>query len=148
MTGDDLLRRVQRLKEKRLDWEDQAAENLERWGDQDVAILFLAMVEEMGEIASVLEDDIAPGTPDEDVAALRVLIQQMARLGEETRVRLEGAFEDDDGQPLPEAERLLVRQAVLKRGVSDVDDVQDELDDLAPLCYQLTWALNDERDSG
>ena len=35
-------------------WADQAEANVERWGDQGVATLFLALVEEVGEVADVL----------------------------------------------------------------------------------------------
>lgn len=128
------------------DWRDRAETNVENWGDQGVATLFLAMVEELGEVAEVLERrDIPADAASTDVQQARALICDMTSLGIRTRDYLEATFEDDDGQPLPESEREARREAILDGGVSDPDGVQGELDDLMPLGFQLSWALDDER---
>lgn len=128
-------------------WEDQAEENVERWGNQAVATLFLALVEEVGEVADVLDRDDIPQDSDVDDAVLegRRLIEDMASLGIRTRDYLEENFEDPAGAPKPESEREAVRVDLLPDGVSRPDVVQDEVDDAAPLLFQLSWALDDER---
>lgn len=131
------------------DWGDVAEENVERWGNQAVATLFLALVEEVGEVAEVLERrDMPNDMATKDVMEARALIEDMASLGIRTRDYLEENFEEPAGEsstPKSESVRREQRRGILG-DISDPDAVQDEVDDAAPLLFQLTWALQDERD--
>lgn len=121
-------------------WGDRAESNIEHWGNQAPATLFLAMIEEMGEIAQELERTQAPGSPDETPSNGRLLIAAMAALGRRTRRYLEANFEDPAGKTT--AEPAIDGTDIIAH-VSDPVAIQDELDDLMPLGWQLTWALKE-----
>jgi len=127
------------------DWGDQAEENVERWGNQSPTTLFLALVEEIGEMARELDRETEyPDDADVEAKKGKHLIRAMGDLGETTQRFLEENFEEPAGKPKPESERADFRQDIAT-SVDDVDAIQDELDDAAPLLFQLTWALQDEQ---
>lgn len=134
-------------------WQARAEENIEKWGNQAPATLFLAMVEEMGEIAEELTEQ-APGphpdNPSEAPFRGWEIIHEMADLGLETRDFLESNFEEPAGTgPMdPETRESIRHEQALGVGVvQDPEAVRDELDDLAPLCFQLRWKLNSRPES-
>lgn len=116
-------------------WPDDAVENMLRWGEQPAIDLVLAVVEEVGELADEVLNSACFDTPEAKHA--RVCLSAARDAGFVTRSFLEYSFEDDNGEPLPPDER-----PELGHGV-DADAVLDELDDLAPLCYQLARALDE-----
>lgn len=129
------------------DWGRRAQSNVEKWGNQSTLTLFLAAIEEMGEVAIELSDqdadgDHPPGTPE---AQARALVDDMATLGRETRHFLESTFEEPAGEPKPGADREDIRDDI-DILVDDPDAVQTEVDDLAPLAFQMTWALESAGD--
>lgn len=123
-------------------WNDKALENVERWGDQAVATLFLQCIEELGEIAHELQMDAGHGEIDQQAHRGFEFMIEMAGLGTRVRSYLEANFENDDGDPLPEDTRAEPRQAILG-DLDDTEGVLEELDDLAPLLFQLHWAIED-----
>lgn len=126
-------------------WNERAVDNVQRWGNQSPATLFLALVEEVGELARELDrESTYPDDADVDAKKGKHLIRAMGDLGETTQRFLEENFEEPAGKPKPESEREDFRSDIAT-SVDDVDAVQDELDDAAPLLFQLTWALDDER---
>jgi len=140
----DPVRRVATSRRKIADWSGQAEENVQRWGNQSPATLFLALVEEIGEVARELDREAIRDEGGADAKKAWELIDDMADLGFETQAFLEERFEEPAGEPKPESEREDVRSDIAT-SVDDVDAVQDELDDAAPLIVQLSWALEDER---
>lgn len=131
-----------------MQWFGTACENVGRWGNQSPALLFLAMVEELGEVAMELQDHTEPGdglppvgdydsTPHDG----RRLIADMAQLGRQTREYLEGNFDEPAGTTGSGYDDLAITG-----DVRDAEAIQDEVDDLAPLLYQLTWALQGVED--
>lgn len=127
------------------DWGERAEGNVERWGNQSPATLFLALVEEVGELARELDREVEyPDDASTEAKKGKHLIRAMGDLGETTQRFLEENFEEPAGKPKPESEREDFRSDIAG-SVDDVDAVQDELDDAAPLLFQLSWALDDER---
>lgn len=120
-------------------WIAQAEENIDDWGQQSAAALVLALQEELGEIAAeMLGNPIGVGDlafPPEAYAQL----EAVQDAGFYCRRYLESEFETDDGEPLPAAERPDLRIGF------DSDDLRAEIDDLAPLVYQLRWALDGDQ---
>lgn len=122
------------------DWKATAKANIERWGRQAPLVILLAMIEELGEIcleAQKAQPHAVRGDPLDDIDRQVVdLVEDQAALGLRTREFLEREFPapagenaggaDDTGPVLPDIDR---------------DAVQAEVDDLAPLVYQLTWVL-------
>lgn len=124
-------------------WYDRAEENIDTWGNQSVPLLLLAAVEELGEVAQEVMDHTGPvygrppwGDYDSTPHDGRRLIADMAQLGRETREYLEANFDQPAGTPGGGHDDLAITGDVL-----DADAIQEEVDDLAPLLYQLAWAL-------
>jgi len=125
-------------------WGAQADQNIDKWGDQSPATLLLAMVEELGEIADELDHQTDyPDDADPEATKAKHILREMAALGELTRAYLESNFEAD-GAPKPESDREAFRSQ-LAGPIADADPVQDELDDLMPLGFQLARALENEQ---
>lgn len=119
-------------------WETKARENIDRWGNQTPTVLLLALIEEIAEVA----DEVlatADKAYEDDMAAQEAFhhLSEVRRTGFRCRQLLEDVFEDADGNPLPDDEvpRFVKRL--------DTDRVLDEVEDAAPLVYQLAWALED-----
>lgn len=108
-------------------WRQRAQQNLQRWGLQETAPLVLAMAEEVGEMADAFELDVIPR--DDRGAELLVELRDLAF---EIRDYLEDVAEDDDGNPLPPAERDSIDVLL-----NHPEELIAELDDLMPLGYQL-----------
>jgi len=128
-------------------WEQKAHENGQRGGLQPVDALFLAMGEEMGELAGEVHGMADyPGADGEDARMAeqgRDLIRRMDQLGRDIRDYLETVSEDADGNPIPEDERpnyLDPFPEDLKRSRRS-RLIRSELDDLMALGYQFLWAL-------
>lgn len=126
------------------EWRDSAEANVERWGNQTPAVLLLAMVEELGEIAMEMEAHSGPGGGSPPIGDYdncphrgRELISMTARLGREVREYLETEFPEPAGDGTHERPPRIT-------GDVETAPIREELDDLAPLCWQLAWAL--ERD--
>lgn len=130
-------------------WRQRAVQNVEKWGNQSPGLLFIALIEEMGEIAEeMVEESTVP--PPEDhhngvwSEAWR-FISDMRRLGLDARDFLESNFDEPGGTPNPDypADMPIISP------FGDNDVVQAEVDDAVPLLIQLTWALhNDTSDTG
>lgn len=128
-------------------WGGLADENTQEWGLQSAPVLTLALAEELAEVATELEAHTEPGADaDADLMADRgrELLSRIADLGDEVAAFLEANFYDDAGNPLPRPERENL--GPIHGEVTDPAVVREELDDLAPLCYQLAWALQDATD--
>lgn len=126
-------------------WFGHACENVGRWGLHSPGLVFLAMVEEMGEIAEELDEQAEDPFPDDGrddpLAEARRFINDAKRLGLDARWFLEEHFDEPAGRPDDGLDDLDVTG-----GVTDADAIQEEVDDLAPLLYQLTWALEEVDD--
>lgn len=119
-------------------WEVVAEENVEKWGNQRPKGLTLALAEELAEVASELIG--APGLPrDQRGTEADALLDDIRGVGLRAQSYLERECEDDEGDPLPMDERPDMS------GVENREAAIDETDDLAPLVYQLRWALEDEQ---
>lgn len=123
-------------------WESRAEENIERWGNQPPAVLLLALCEEIAEVADeLLATSKMPLTHQMESSEASALLAEVRSAGFACRSFLESEFEDADGNPLPDSEVPTL--------VDDLDEerVLAELDDAAPLVYQLSWALEAPRES-
>ena len=118
-------------------WEDIARENVDRWGEQPPAVLLLALVEEVAETVDELLKTAEKGTETMVPAEAMARLAAVRDAGFECRAFLEREFEDETGDPLPREEWPTL--------VWDFDAVAvaEELDDTAPLVYQLAWALDE-----
>lgn len=124
-------------------WGDRAEQNIETWGNQRHDTLLLALIEEVGEIAMAMEEHNRPtsGEPhpyvrsDDAPAHGRRLISEMANLGVETRRFLESNYEEPAGSDTADGEYKLHGEP------KEVEPILDEVEDTAPLCFQLYWAL-------
>lgn len=122
-------------------WIGQAEANVERWGNQPPAVLLLALVEVIAETADDLLATAEMPMQDGMYASESYkLLSQVRHAGFACRDFLEEHFEDESGNPLPADEvPTLVHDL-------DRDRVLNELEDAAPLVYQLRWALAQEGD--
>jgi len=96
-----------------------------QWGDQ---------AEEMAEIADELLDEQDLSTAD---TTAQLHLQSIRQTGYECRDFLESECEDDNGDPLPMEDRPNLG------GMGDREEAIEETHDLAPLCWQLLWALQE-----
>lgn len=103
-------------------WARRAEENVEEWGHQRADTLALVLIEEVGEIADAMLRD---GRADVDTEGYD-LIARMADLGDHTREHLEGR----NGE------------APVVEDLGDAEHTLDEIQDAAPLCWQLYWAVD------
>lgn len=128
-------------------WGDRAESNIEKWGNQRHDTLLLALIEEIGEVAMAMEansetiyDATPPDADDVPSAVGRKLISDMADLGRETRDFLEGEYGDPAGDgDSPDEHRIHGEP-------TDVTQILEEVEDTAPLCWQLYWALQEVPD--
>ena len=117
-------------------WGDRGEKNIEKWGNQRPKGLLLAMAEEMAEIADeLLEDNGLPPNAYQDRE--NSILNDIRTTGYVAREFLEEQCEDENGDPLPLSERPELS------GVADVKAAREETEDLAPLLFQMYWALND-----
>ncbi|ELZ38798.1 hypothetical protein C471_09240 [Halorubrum saccharovorum DSM 1137] len=123
-------------------WGDEAESNIEKWGNQRHDTLLLALIEEVGEIAIAMEansetiyDATSPDADDVPAAVGRRLIDDMADLGRETRDFLEGEYGDPAGDGESPDEHRIHGEP------TDTTRILEEVEDTAPLCFQLYWAL-------
>lgn len=119
-------------------WEKKAEGNIERWGNQPPKMLLLAMAEEMAEIADELLDDNGL-PPNAYHSEAHSIINDIRTTGYVAREYLENQCEDENGNPLPPHERASIS------GVANRERAIEETEDLAPLLFQMYWALNDHR---
>lgn len=125
-------------------WEQKAEQNIQKWGQQPVDALTLAMIEEMGELAGDVLAGHEHGDTDMMAERGRGLMRSMKRLGEDTRDYLETVSEGDDGEPIPPEDRPEYlssgegrpHQKLFKKRAGD------ELDDLMALGFQFQRALD------
>jgi len=116
-------------------WGRQAEENIEKWGNQRPKGLLLAMAEEMAEIAdALLNDNGLP--PNAYQSEAHSILNDIRTTGYCAREFLEERCEDEQGDPLALEERPDLS------GVADTQAATEETEDLAPLLFQLYWALN------
>lgn len=116
-------------------WQPKAEQNIDVWGQQNAVTLLLAAAEELGEVAIEIEDHTQAGdnpgpTPESDG---RRLLDRIQHLGLDVREYLD--------QPDVDVDDLRIRG-----DVTDPDAIQQEVDDLAALLYQITWALAQDGD--
>jgi NTP pyrophosphatase (non-canonical NTP hydrolase) len=123
-------------------WTDRADANVERWGEQAIVTLILAMAEELGELAEVARASIGPtaGYNNEVHADALARLRDVIAAGRACQAFLEAEFEDRSGRPLKPA-----RRPDLTAG-ADAPDARRELDDLGALCIQLGRRLQESAD--
>lgn len=129
-------------------WLSQAHDNVDRWGNQSPGLLFLALVEELGEIAEQMIEQSTTRPPSDGEHGTWSqgwrFINDVRRLGLDAREYLESKFDEPAGKDDPH----LPTDLPIVAPFEDADAVQDEVDDAAPLLYQLTWSLDDEIGKG
>jgi hypothetical protein len=117
-------------------WGDRAEENIEKWGNQPPKMLLLAMAEEMAEVANeLLEHGGKP--PNAHDSEAESLLNDIRTVGFRARKYLERECEDDDGNPLPAKEYPDIH------GAANPERGREEVEDVAPLCWQLYWKLGE-----
>lgn len=122
-------------------WGKKAERNIDRWGHQRLETILLAAIEELGEIAHELQwqsnvgDIDQNGGPRYPHADGRDLIDEMAGLGVRTRSYLEDIYSE------PAGDGDGIEDLVLYENPADLEPIRLEIEDLAPLCYQLYWAI-------
>ena len=127
-------------------WGNLAKENIKTWGNQRHDILLLALIEEIGEIAMAMEshcntgDGLPPNAVPHDQPEVigRELINEMAALGRKTRTYLETEFPEPSREGTTEMPNIQVTGEPQK-----IDPIIEEVEDAAPLLYQLYLALNE-----
>lgn len=122
------------------EWEEKAQNNIDHWGNQEAAVLLMALAEEVAEVADdLLATGEEPITKDSMYSAKAArLLSEVRRSGFACRTFLEQHFEDEDGNPLSESEMPDIYVSL------DDDRVLDEVNDVGPLVFQLAWALSEE----
>lgn len=127
-------------------WQNRAVSNVEKWGNQRPDTLLLALIEEVGEVAMAMEANsepiyhaTPPGADDVPGAVGYRLIREMATLGRETRNFLEGEYSDPAGDGEGSEEHRIYGE------LTDPERVLEEVEDTAPLCWQLYWALQESQ---
>lgn len=125
-------------------WRTQATKNTQTWGLQEPLPLVLAIVEEVGELATEMARMTIPA---EDRAEVELegwnCLMNAADVGRRTRQHLEATSEDPDGNPLPPEERPSYAARY-----TDPGETQKELQDLGALCYQLAASLDHQEGGG
>ena len=111
-------------------WEEQAIENVEKWGLQDIGTLVLAIAEESGEVAADTKDVVEADTP-----ALATLLDVVESSGLTVRDGIERVAEDEDGTPKRDRPIFTVSED------ADLEALRAEVDDLGALLIQLQAAL-------
>lgn len=112
-------------------WRQKAQQNLTAWGLQRPQPLVLAIAEEVAEMADAFDlSDVDERNPGDDRGA--ELLLALRELGFEIRDYLEESSEDDEGNPLPPADREPIEVPIDEPG-----QLLAELDDVVPLGYQL-----------
>lgn len=111
-------------------WEEQAIENVEKWGLQDIGTLVLAIAEESGEVAADTKDVVEADTP-----ALATLLDVVESSGLTVRDGIERVAEDEDGTPKRDRPTFTVSED------ADLEALRAEVDDLGALLIQLQTAL-------
>lgn len=126
-------------------WNEKAEENIHKWGHQRHDTVLLALIEEIGEIAMAFEAGNAPGggphphvDRDDPHSYGRDLIHRMAELGRDTREFLEAEYPDPAGDGDGGHEYTLHGDP---NSAEDAERIFEEVDDAAPLLFQLYWAL-------
>lgn len=126
-------------------WNDRAEENVEKWGNQRHDTVLLALIEEVGEIAMAMESGNAPGGgphpavgPDSPESRGRDLIHEMASIGRETRQFLESEYPSPAGDGEGDSEFEVHGNP---NSPEDAERIFEEIDDAAPLLFQLYWAV-------
>lgn len=107
-------------------WAERAEENVDEWGHQRADTLVLALIEEVGEVADALLRDGRANVETDGYA----LIAGMADMGDRTRDYLE-----ERGGEVPIVEDL-----------DGPEHTLEEVQDAAPLCWQLYWAADEVSD--
>lgn len=122
------------------EWVEQADENTERWGVQPPEDVVLAIMEELAEVTDELfqHSDATIERYSRQERELLFLLSELATLGEEIQSTLERTYEDEDGNPLPKSDRPRVLGEL-----RESEPVQDEVDDLGALVYQLRESVNE-----
>jgi len=133
--------------DRRIRWERQADDNVDRWGNQTAPTLFLALVEEVGEVAeALLKQATLPDDDQGDVPQTAwQYIGETMDLGRDVQDFLETNFEGPAGSPDPGREQ--VRQDIGGAHLDRPTAVQQEIDDVAPLVFQLTWEVQSQVDN-
>lgn len=125
-------------------WGEKAENNIEEWGNQRPDTVLLALIEEVGEIAEAMQENCKPGGGPPPVGDYddrpdrgRELIRRMAALGLETRDYLEAEY------PAPAGEGTVTDDDEIRIIGPPIDDraIMDEIEDAAPLLWQLFWAI-------
>lgn len=111
-----------------------ARNNVEKWGLQSTGVLLCATMEELGEMAMEVREDMAIRADDEiDEYSMYTLVDDIAELGERAQTVHEEIYEDAGGNPIdgPEIEYT-----------GNVGRLQDELTDTMALLLQMQAALD------
>jgi NTP pyrophosphatase (non-canonical NTP hydrolase) len=122
-------------------WGNEAEDNIREYGNQRVDTLLFALMEEVGEIALAVEQQADPGSPslggyNEQAHEARELISEIASLGIDVRAFLEKHYESPAGSDYNVGEVEAIS------GIEHTEPVVEEIEDAAPLLFQLYWAVN------
>lgn len=122
------------------EWRSTAEDNVDEWGVQPPADIVLALAEELSEVAEeiVENSEVPPERYGPDERQLMYFMTEVIVLGNQIREELEGRYEDDEGRPIPMNER-----PELLGEIENSEPVMEEVDDLAPLVYQLVESIEE-----
>jgi hypothetical protein len=125
-------------------WGTKARSNVEKWDLQDVPTLLLAIQEELGEVGEELnptwtaDASVEEGLDKNTITAVSSAWTEFLQTSREVQQLHEFAYEDEDGTPRPDDKRPY---ALTFPEETDMSAVQDEVDDLAALVFQLQAAV-------
>lgn len=124
-------------------WIELAEKNTEKWGVQPPEDVVLAILEELAEVADEMLEhgDINTHRLNDTEGRMLSLLLEIRGKGFKARQNLESAYENKHGEPLPPEERPNVLD-----GIDDTPRVQSEVNDLAPLVFQLSQSLDEYYD--
>jgi hypothetical protein len=111
-----------------------ARNNVQKWGLQSMGVLLCATMEELGEMAMEMREQMEIEADDEiDEYSMYALIDDMADFGERVQRTHEEIYEDDEGNPIDGPEI---------RYTGDTGRLQSELTDTVALLIQLQASLD------
>lgn len=111
-----------------------ARNNVQKWGLQSMGVLLCATMEELGEMAMEMREQMEIESDDEiDEYSMYALIDDMADFGERVQQTHEEIYEDAEGNPVDGPQI---------RYTGDTARLQDELTDTVALLYQMQAALD------
>jgi len=125
-------------------WGTKARTNVDKWDLQDVPTLLLAIQEELGEVGEELnptwtaDASVEEGLDKNTITAVSSAWAQFLKTSIDVQQLHEFAYENEDGKPRPEDKQPY---ALTFPDEADMGALQEEVDDLAALVFQLQAAV-------